>query len=52
MKKLTFEELPDAVEKLYEKMKEIERFFEYNKTNLKKNMLQKVINLMRQVIFV
>ncbi|MFH6997348.1 hypothetical protein ACHRVZ_05400 [Flavobacterium sp. FlaQc-57] len=39
MKKLTFEELPDAVEKLYEKMKEIERFFEYNKTNLKKKNL-------------
>jgi len=36
MKKFTLEELPDAVLKLQEKMKGIERFLEDNKPNLKK----------------
>lgn len=40
MKKFTFEELPDAVAKLYEKMKEIERLLEDNKPNLKKRTCQ------------
>lgn len=36
MKKFTFEELPDAVVKLYAKMKEIKRLLDDNKPNLKK----------------
>jgi hypothetical protein len=36
MKKFTFEELPDAVAKMYEKIQEIERLLEKNKTKLSK----------------
>lgn len=36
MKKFTFEELPDAVSKLYGKMQEIERFLADSAPNLKK----------------
>ncbi|OCB71241.1 hypothetical protein B0A79_22125 [Flavobacterium piscis] len=36
MKKFAFEELPDAVSKLYGRMQEIERFLEKNKPNLSK----------------
>ncbi|WP_374175322.1 hypothetical protein [Flavobacterium tructae] len=36
MKKFTFEELPDAVVKLYEKIEAIESFLEDNKPNLKR----------------
>ena len=36
MKKFAFEELPDAVSKLYGRIQEIERFLEKNKPNLSK----------------
>nr|WP_315246574.1 hypothetical protein [uncultured Flavobacterium sp.] len=36
MKEFAFEELPDAVSKLYGRMQEIERFLEKNKPNLSK----------------
>ncbi|GIQ57885.1 hypothetical protein Flavo103_10210 [Flavobacterium collinsii] len=36
MKKFTFEELPDVVVKMYEKIEAIESFLEDNKPNLKK----------------